>query len=336
MRVRTSRHKQRAFCMPRSRFVCTCLAQVSCHHHEACSCAANGRDSISHGPGRQPSEETVRAAAGWLEPSGSGRHARPSSTSARLRNLQWHGSRGRATKRLLRRRKRAARRRIAAHRRRPRQQKSTKPPRLSPKRPRNRLSTAVLSASQGLNPPKELSCSRGAGVALVFVLHFKLRMTHTRADTHTHSRARTHTHIHTPHTTQTQTQTQAKKTLTHTWQACFPQRVHWLVAEIGRDLPQLPMQREGLGRRKGPYCRQPRDTGCSRQRSSSTRCTRSAIIVRGELAGHHTRSAICVCGELADRQTHSAVVTRGELTGCRTDSAVVACGELARGRMPSA
>ena len=99
------------------------------------------------------------------------------------------------------------------------------------------------------------------------------------------------------------------------------------MAEIGRDLSLLPRQRQGLGRRKETYCRQPRDTGCSRQRSSS---------VRGELAGHHTCSAISVRGELPDRQTHGTVVARGELTGRRTHSAVVERGELARGRMPSA
>jgi hypothetical protein len=232
---------------------------------------------------------------------------------------QWHGSRARARRRFLRRRKRAARCRVAAHWRRLRQQKSPKPPRPCPMRPRNRLSTAVLSASQGLSPPRELSCSRVAGVALVFVLHVNLRMMHTRAHTHTTK----HKHKQT-------------KTLTHTWQACVPQRVHWIVAEIGRDLSLLPRQREGLGRRKETYCCQPRNTGCSRQGSSSTRCTPSAIIVRGELAGHHTCSAISVRRELADRQTHSAVVARGELTGRRTHSAVIASGQLARGRMPSA
>jgi hypothetical protein len=172
-----------------------------------------------------------------------GKQGRHSWISTRLRR-QWHGSSGRARRRLLRQRKRAnrypARRRIASHRRRLRQHKSPKPPRRSPMRPRNRLWTVVLSASQGSSPP-ELSCSRGAGVALVFVLRVNLQMTHARA--HTHTLVRAHAQTHTP---QTQTQTQANKTLTHTRQACVPLRVHWLVAEIGRDLSLLPRQREGL------------------------------------------------------------------------------------------
>ncbi len=229
MCVRISRHKQRAFCMPR-RFVCTCLAQVSFHHHYAFACPAAGRDEFG-----------AWSRTGHLAKCGKqGRH---SWISTRLRR-QWHGSSGRARRRLLRQRKRAnrypARRRIASHRRRLRQHKSPKPPRRSPMRPRNRLWTVVLSASQGSSPP-ELSCSRGAGVALVFVLRVNLQMTHARA--HTHTLVRAHAQTHTP---QTQTQTQANKTLTHTRQACVPLRVHWLVAEIGRDLSLLPRQREGL------------------------------------------------------------------------------------------